>query len=51
VALPEASDLMNSYRIAVLRGSPNPDLAVRFVDLVTGPTGRRVLAAAGFGEP
>ncbi|MDA0251856.1 MAG: molybdate ABC transporter substrate-binding protein [Actinomycetota bacterium] len=51
VALPEASDLVNGYRIAVLKGSPNPDLASRFVDLVTGPTGRRVLAAAGFGTP
>lgn len=51
VAFPEASAEVNTYQIAVLKGSRNSARAGRFVDLVTGPTGRGVLAAAGFGKP
>ena len=51
VALPEASAMVNTYQIAVLKGSDNAPLAGRFVDLVAGPTGSAVLAAAGFGKP
>lgn len=51
VSFPEAAGATNTYQIAALNSSPNPALAHRFVDLVTGPTGRRVLEAAGFGPP
>jgi molybdate transport system substrate-binding protein len=51
VALPEAAAMPNTYQIAILKGSPNAALASRFVDLVVGPTGSGVLAAAGFGRP
>ncbi|MGI9123498.1 MAG: molybdate ABC transporter substrate-binding protein [Mycobacterium sp.] len=51
VAFPEAAGAVNVYRIAVLKGPHNPDLAQRFVDLVTGPAGQQVLAEAGFGKP
>ena len=51
VPLPEAAGMPNIYRIAVLKTSRDAALARRFVDFVTGPTGRRALAAAGFGEP
>jgi len=51
VAFPEAAGAANTYQIAALNSSRNPALAHRFVDLVTGPTGRRVLEAAGFGPP
>lgn len=50
VAFPEAADAVNTYQIAVLRDAREPALAGRFVDLVTGPTGRQVLDAAGFGK-
>lgn len=51
VAFPEAADAVNTYQVAVLKGATDPALARRFVDLVTGPAGRHVLAAAGFGPP
>jgi molybdate transport system substrate-binding protein len=51
VAFPEAAGAANTYQIAVLDSSRMPALAHRFVDVVTGPTGRRVLEAAGFGPP
>ena len=51
VAFPESADAVNTYPIAVLRDSANPEAARRFVDLVTGPAGREVLAAAGFAAP
>lgn len=49
VAFPEAAGAVNTYPIAVLAGSANQGAAGRFVDLVSGPEGREVLAAAGFG--
>lgn len=51
VAFPEAADAANSYPIAALAESTNPAAASAFVALVTGPQGRDVLAAAGFGQP
>lgn len=51
VAFPEAAGAVNTYQIAVLKRAREPEVAVRFVDLVTGPTGRKVLDAAGFGTP
>jgi len=51
VAFPEAAGAVNTYRIAVTREAADPVTAQRFVDLVTGPTGRAVLSRAGFGPP
>jgi ABC-type molybdate transport system substrate-binding protein len=35
----------------VLTDAQNPELAQKFVDLVTGAAGRTILEAAGFAEP
>ena len=51
VAFPEAAQAVNRYPIAVLAGSNQQDLSREFVELVTGPEGRRVLSAAGFARP
>jgi molybdate transport system substrate-binding protein len=51
VAFPEAAGAVNTYPIAVLKGSKNPQLARKFVDLVTGESGQKVLNAAGFAKP
>jgi molybdate transport system substrate-binding protein len=51
VPFPEASGAVNTYPIVAVKGSPDAKLAAAFVDFVTGPDGRKVLAAAGFGAP
>ncbi len=51
VAFPESAGAVNVYPISVLKQSKNPDLARKFVDLVTGEAGRKVLSAAGFATP
>ena len=51
VPFAEASAAVNTYPIAVLRNSKNPGLARKFVDMVTGPAGQKVLSAAGFAKP
>ena len=51
VPFPESSDAVNTYPIAVLKDSKNAAAAQKFVDLVTGPEGQKVLAAAGFAAP
>jgi molybdate transport system substrate-binding protein len=51
VAFPESSGAVNTYPIAVLEESKNTAAAQKFVDLVTGPAGRKVLAAGGFAAP
>ena len=51
MGFPEASGAVNTYPIAVLKGSKNPELARKFVDLVTGESGQKVLSAAGFAKP
>ncbi len=48
VAFPEAAQVVNVYPIATLVEAAEPDLAGKFVTLVTGPEGQQVLAAAGF---
>lgn len=48
IASPEAPEVVNTYPIAVLTGAHEPALARAFSDLVAGPQGRQVLAAAGF---
>lgn len=49
--VPGAEEHVTEYPLAVLEQAREPDLAREFVDLVLSDTGRRVLAAAGFGAP
>ncbi|ETW22592.1 molybdate ABC transporter substrate-binding protein [Mycobacterium gastri] len=51
VKFPEASGAVNVYPIAVLRKAPQPELARRFVALVTAETGRQILDRSGFAGP
>jgi molybdate transport system substrate-binding protein len=51
VKFPEAADAVNVYPIAVLKRAARPALAQKFVDLVTGETGQKVLGQAGFAKP
>lgn len=48
VPFAESSDAVNTYPIAVLKQSEDADLAGKFIDLVTGEGGQKVLNAAGF---
>ncbi|MCV7234175.1 molybdate ABC transporter substrate-binding protein [Mycobacterium branderi] len=51
VKFPESADAVNVYPIAVLKKAPHPALAQKFVDLVTGETGQKILDQAGFAKP
>ncbi|ROQ06749.1 molybdate transport system substrate-binding protein [Rathayibacter sp. PhB93] len=51
IEFPESSQAVNTYPIAPVAASANPDLAAAFTAYVAGDEGRRVLAAAGFGAP
>ncbi len=51
IEFPEASEVVNTYPIAALSGSADPDLAEAFAAFVTGTDGQKVLADAGFGAP
>ncbi len=51
VAFPEAAEAVNTYPIGILSQATDPELARKFVDLVTGAAGQKILAAAGFGPP
>jgi molybdate transport system substrate-binding protein len=51
VDVPEATDAVNDYPVAVLADAPNPAAARAFVDLVLSDEGRAVLRADGFGAP
>lgn len=51
VPFPEAADAVNTYPIAALKQSKHPDLARKFIDLVTGEAGQKILSAAGFAKP
>lgn len=51
VAFPESAGAVNTYPITVLKDAADPQAAQAFVDLVTGPAGQEVLAAAGFAAP
>jgi molybdate transport system substrate-binding protein len=51
IPFPESSGAVNTYPVAVLKESENPEAALEFVELVTGPAGQGVLTAAGFGKP
>nr|WP_206428427.1 molybdate ABC transporter substrate-binding protein [Mycolicibacterium stellerae] len=51
VPFPESAAAVNSYPIAVLKQSKNRELAGKFVDLVIGESGQKILNAAGFTKP
>ena len=51
VPFPESADAVNTYPIAVLKQSEDPDLAAKFVDLVTAAGGQEILSQAGFAKP
>jgi len=50
VAFPASGAAVNTYPIAVLAGAHEPELARRFVDLVIGDAGQKILSAAGFAK-
>lgn len=49
IPFPEAAAAVNTYPIATLAAGRNKAAAAKFLELVAGPEGREVLAAAGFG--
>ncbi|MCV7259064.1 molybdate ABC transporter substrate-binding protein [Mycobacterium shimoidei] len=51
VKFTESADAVNVYPIAVLEKAAQPALAQKFIDLVTGEAGQKVLAQAGFAKP
>ena len=51
VPFAESAGAVNPYLIAVLSQSRSPDLAHKFVELVTGEAGQKILRTDGFGEP
>ena len=51
IEVPGAASVVNRYPIAAMTDAADPDVAADFVAFVTGPDGRAVLAAAGFGAP
>jgi molybdate transport system substrate-binding protein len=51
VPFPEAAGAVNTYPIAAVKESKSQELARKFVDLVTGDAGQKVLTAAGFAKP
>jgi molybdate transport system substrate-binding protein len=48
VDFPDAAAVVNVYPITTLTAATQPELATKFVELVTGAEGQQVLAAAGF---
>jgi molybdate transport system substrate-binding protein len=51
VKFAEAAAAAVAYPIAVLKHASQPALAQKFIDLVTGATGQKVLSQAGFAGP
>ncbi|WP_348787205.1 molybdate ABC transporter substrate-binding protein [Leifsonia sp. NPDC080035] len=51
VPFPEAKDVVNTYPIATVGQGANAEGGKAFLAYVTGPEGRAVLKAAGFGAP
>ncbi len=51
VTFPEAAGAVNVYPIAVLTKAPLPALAQKFVAMVTGDAGQKILAQLGFQKP
>lgn len=51
VPFPEAKDVVNTYPIAAIKQGQDFTGGAAFIAYVTGPEGRKVLEAAGFGKP
>ncbi len=51
VKFAEAAEAVVAYPIAILKHASQPALAQKFIDLVTGATGQKVLNQAGFAGP
>ena len=51
VEFPESAEVVNTYPIAPVEGTDQPDLAREFIEMVLGDTGQRILRDAGFGQP
>jgi molybdate transport system substrate-binding protein len=51
VEFPESSVAVNTYPIAALKSAADPDAAKKFIDLVTGEAGQKILSRAGFAKP
>lgn len=51
IAFDESGEAVNTYPIAPLAGSANPEVAAAFAAYVLSDAGQRVLADAGFGAP
>jgi molybdate transport system substrate-binding protein len=51
VSFTEAAGAVNTYPIAALKDTGNAELARKFVNLVTGEAGQKILSAAGFAKP
>lgn len=51
VMFPEAAYAVTTYPIAGLKKADQPDLAGKFVDLVTNDYGQKILDQAGFTKP
>jgi molybdate transport system substrate-binding protein len=51
VAIPDETNVVAEYPIAVTRDGPNPDGARDFVEFVRGPVGRAILERHGFTTP
>lgn len=47
----ESSVAVNTYPIAVLKSAADADAARKFVDLVSGEAGQKILSQAGFAKP
>ncbi len=51
VTFPEAEQATTNYPIVVTSDAPQPELAAKFQQLVTGEIGQKTLQAAGFAAP
>ncbi len=51
VPIPAAAAAVNTYPIAALTTSKDPELGRKFVEAVTGEGGQKTLGAAGFAKP
>jgi molybdate transport system substrate-binding protein len=51
IEIPEALNVIADYPIAVLKDSPNQEMAKAFVDMVLSPQGQSLLESYGFMKP
>jgi molybdate transport system substrate-binding protein len=51
VPFPEATQATTNYPMVVTADAPQPELAAKFQQLVTGELGQKTLATAGFAAP